>query len=60
MNDDIDPESKNEINVNKQLREIGKSLRQRYQNDQQKWNKQNDSWCQVIIHLIRTQNFPKN
>ena len=29
MNDDIDPESKNEINVNKQLREIGKSLRQR-------------------------------
>ena len=36
MNDDIDPESKNEINVNKQLREIGKSLRQRYQNDQQK------------------------
>ena len=60
MNDDIDPESKNEINVNKQLREIGKSLRQRYQNDQRKRNKQNDSWCQVIIHLIRTQNFPKN
>ena len=34
MNDNIDQESKNEINVEKQLRGIGKSSRQRYQNDQ--------------------------
>ena len=47
MDNDVERVRKNAINVENQLKEIRKSLHQRYQNGQRKPNNQNQLECKV-------------